>query len=303
MTFLTLTPWLRRNAYDEDERVWYEECISTRFIWPVEEAVRGALKNVDWDPLVPKAGKGKKDPAVLPRPGTPAAAVPRVAAPPSVRATVVTSAAAPSPRAPAVVGAQKTSAHRTVPSAPPARPIAAVALGRKRDREASNIGAATAEGVAVEMAVLERPRKRVLLVLSEAEDEKEVPPKIVSEAPCMTVMSEELADEVATAEVVAEGTATAEVVEMMDAEAAVAEVLATEAAADVSDDEVLTVDPTRAILVEIPSAASAAPTLAVPAFVQPLPSAPRCLGGRAIRRYWTAGRGSDRVFGLDDSDW
>ncbi|PQM38290.1 uncharacterized protein Pyn_39219 [Prunus yedoensis var. nudiflora] len=25
MTFLTLTPWSRRNAYDEDGRVWYEE--------------------------------------------------------------------------------------------------------------------------------------------------------------------------------------------------------------------------------------------------------------------------------------
>ncbi|CAL9007274.1 unnamed protein product [Prunus brigantina] len=47
MTFLTLTPWLRRNVYDEDGRVLYEECISARFIWPVEEAVRGALKNAD----------------------------------------------------------------------------------------------------------------------------------------------------------------------------------------------------------------------------------------------------------------
>ncbi|CAL8175380.1 unnamed protein product [Prunus armeniaca] len=65
-------------------------------------------------------------------PSTPAAAVPRVAAPPSVRAAVATSTAAPTPRAPAVVGAQKTSAHRTLPPAPPARPIAAVAPGRKR---------------------------------------------------------------------------------------------------------------------------------------------------------------------------
>ncbi|CAL8175042.1 unnamed protein product [Prunus armeniaca] len=69
----------------------------------------------------------------------------------------------------------------------------------------------------------------------------------------------------------------------MDAEAAVAEVPATEAAADVPDDEVLAVDLTRAILVEIPSAASVAPTLAIPAFVEPLPSAPRCPGGIVIR--------------------
>ncbi|CAL2259843.1 unnamed protein product [Prunus armeniaca] len=79
-----------------------------------------------------------------------------------------------------------------MPSAPPARPIIAVSPGRKKDREASNTGAAaveavTAEGVAIETAVLERPRKMVLLVLSEAEDEEEVPPGIVSEAPLVTV--------------------------------------------------------------------------------------------------------------------
>ncbi|CAL2255598.1 unnamed protein product [Prunus armeniaca] len=265
MTFLTLTPWLRRNAYDEDRRVWYEECISGRFIRPVEEVVRGALKNADWDPLVPKAGKGKKAPAVSPRPSTPAEAVPRVAAPSSVRAAVGTSTAAPTPRAPAVAGAQKASAHRVVPSAPPARPIAAVTPGRKRDREAPNTGAAaveaaTAEGVAGETAVLERPRKRVLLVLSEAEDEEEVPLGIVSEAPLMTgaAGSEELADEVAAAEVATEGTAPAEVAAMMDVEAAIADVPATEeAAADVPDDEVSVVVPTQAILVEIPSAVCA----------------------------------------------
>ncbi|CAL2244735.1 unnamed protein product [Prunus armeniaca] len=118
-----------------------------------------------------------------------------------------------------------------------------------------------AEGVAVETAMLERPRKRVLLVLSEAEDEEEVPPGIVSEAPFGEAVSEELADEVAAAEVAAEGTATAEVAVMMDAEAAVAEVPATEeAAADVPDDEVPAVGPTQAILVEIPSAASLSPS-------------------------------------------
>ncbi|CAL2248426.1 unnamed protein product [Prunus armeniaca] len=155
-----------------------------------------------------------------------------------------------------------------------------------RDREASNTGAAaveaeTAEDVAVETAVLKRPRKRVLLVLSEAEDEEEVPPGIVSEAPLVTgeAVTEELADEVAAAEVAAEGTATAEVGKMMDAEVPATE----EAAADVPNDEVLAVDLMRAILVEILSAASDVPTLAITAFVEPLSSAPRRPGSIVIR--------------------
>ncbi|CAL8175382.1 unnamed protein product [Prunus armeniaca] len=69
----------------------------------------------------------------------------------------------------------------------------------------------------------------------------------------------------------------------MDDEAAVAEVLATkEAAANIPDNEVLAVDPTRAILVEIPSASSDVPTLAVTAFVESLLSAPRRSGGIVI---------------------
>ncbi|PQP91944.1 uncharacterized protein Pyn_34079 [Prunus yedoensis var. nudiflora] len=75
MTFLTLMPWLRRNAYDEDGRVWYEECIS-------------ALKNADWDPLIPKGSKVKKVSAGPPRPSTPAVA----------GTTVVASTAAPAPK-------------------------------------------------------------------------------------------------------------------------------------------------------------------------------------------------------------
>ncbi|PQP92750.1 uncharacterized protein Pyn_13504 [Prunus yedoensis var. nudiflora] len=47
LTFLTLTPWMRRNAVDEDGRVWYEDFIAAKFIRPVEEALRGALKNAD----------------------------------------------------------------------------------------------------------------------------------------------------------------------------------------------------------------------------------------------------------------
>lgn len=63
---------------------------------------------------------------------------------------------------------------------------------------------------------------------------------------------------------------------MLDVEATAAEVPATEeAAADMPDDEVLAMEPTRAALVEVPSAASAVPTLVVTASVGLLQSAPR----------------------------
>ncbi|PQM38300.1 uncharacterized protein Pyn_09856 [Prunus yedoensis var. nudiflora] len=130
MTFLILRLWMRRNAFDEDGRVWYEDFISARFIRPAEEAVRGALKNADWDPLPPKPGKGKKASAVLSWPSVAVVAVPRVTAPPLARATVVTPAATPPSRAMVVVGARKTLAHKTVPSSPPVR--SSVAAGKYR---------------------------------------------------------------------------------------------------------------------------------------------------------------------------
>ncbi|CAL9005385.1 unnamed protein product, partial [Prunus brigantina] len=129
MTFLTLRPWMRRNAVNEDGRLWYEECTSARFIRPVEEAVRVALKNTDWDLLTPKTSKVKKVLASPSRPSTPVAVVPRVATSPSApRVATLPSArpaaaalpAASTPRAPIVTGARKTLAHRTVPSTPPA---------------------------------------------------------------------------------------------------------------------------------------------------------------------------------------
>ncbi|CAL8162669.1 unnamed protein product [Prunus armeniaca] len=234
MSYLTLRPWMRRNAIDKDGRLWYEECISARFIRPVEEAVRGALKNADWDPLLPKGGKGKKAPAAPSRPSTSAAAVPRVAVAPSVRAAVVTSTS----RTPAVVGPRKTLAHRTVPSSPPARPQ------------------------------LQPPERRlwVLLDLLEGEDEEEVPLVAVSEAPPVTG-EEEVEKEAATEapgveeaadpeelvdKEVAEEVATAEDTETLGAE----EVPATEEpAADMPDDELPAVEMTRATLGEVPSAA------------------------------------------------
>ncbi|XP_008229027.1 PREDICTED: uncharacterized protein KIAA0754-like [Prunus mume] len=218
MSFLTLRPWMRRNAVDEDERLWYVECISARFIRPVEEAVRGALKNADWDPLLSKAGKVKKAPAVLSRPSTPAAAVPRVAVASSVRAAVVTSIAAPASRTPAVVGARKTLAHRTPRVA----------------REASSIEAAVVEAALAETVVVE--------------GEEEVEEEAAAEAPGV----EEAAD---PEELVAEEVATAEDTETLGAEEVPA---TEEPAADMPDDELPAVEPTRATLAEVPSAAPVA---------------------------------------------
>ncbi|CAL9001122.1 unnamed protein product [Prunus brigantina] len=190
--------------------------------------MKGALKNADWDPLLPKVGKGKKASAVPSRPSTPAAAVPRVAAPTS--------------RAPAVTGARKTLAHRT----------------------AAAVEAVPAESTAVETAASERRRKRVLLDLSEDEDEEEVP-SMIDEAVVEEEVTAKAMIEVAAVEVVVEEEATAEVSETLDAEVAAAEVPATEeATADIPDDEVLAVEPTQAALVEIPSAASAVPTSSTP---------------------------------------
>ncbi|CAL8169236.1 unnamed protein product [Prunus armeniaca] len=180
------------------------------------------------------------------------------------------------------MGVRKTLAHRTMPSAPLARLIAVVAPGRKRDREASSTEAALAESVAVEMAVLERPRKKVLLVLSEAEDEEEIRSMIVSETPLVTATPSPFffSDNLVLSSGRGSGqggsccrgsswgAATAEVAEMLDAEAAVTEVPVT---ADVPDDEVLAVDSTRATLVEVLLAASVVPTLAITASVEPLP--------------------------------
>ncbi|PQQ06137.1 uncharacterized protein Pyn_36332 [Prunus yedoensis var. nudiflora] len=50
---------MHHNVIDEDGRVWYKDYISPRFTRPVEEAVRGALLNADWDPLPPKTSRGQ----------------------------------------------------------------------------------------------------------------------------------------------------------------------------------------------------------------------------------------------------
>ncbi|CAL9025563.1 unnamed protein product [Prunus brigantina] len=180
MTFLTLRPWKHRNAFNEDGRVWYEDFISARFIRPVEEATRGALKNAYWDPLPPKSGKGKKASAALSQPSAPAAVVSRVTALPTVEVTDVASTATPSSRATTVVAARRTLAHRTKPSPPRVRPspasgeywfshiLSSIFLGfvanfilslevpgRKRSRDAPITEIATAEAVPVGSAAAE----------------------------------------------------------------------------------------------------------------------------------------------------
>ncbi|PQQ12738.1 uncharacterized protein Pyn_05108 [Prunus yedoensis var. nudiflora] len=297
MTFLTLTPWLHRNAYDEDGRVLYEEFISARFIRPVEEAVRGALKNADWDPLPPKAGKGKKASTVLPRPSTPVAAVSRTTAPPMAGAAVVTSTATPPSHGDGCGGGAKDPlAHRTMPStAPlPARPSTAVAPSRKRSREVAATGtpreAEVAEATAdasegtqaaeakTEAAVVELPRKRILLILSEGEDEEEAPP---ATGTMTNAEAEVVAAEVPISE--AEG-AEASIAEVKGAEASIAEAEgAEEERAEASIAEAATVDPPLETLVESPLLVEAVASLAVTALIEPPSVAPHRPGGIVFR--------------------
>ncbi|CAL9001133.1 unnamed protein product [Prunus brigantina] len=171
------------------------------------------------------------------------------------------------------MGARKTLAHRTVPSTPPVRPVAAVAPGRKRGREALHIEAAAvevvlAESVVAETASSERPRKKVLLDLSEGEDEEEAPPADASEAPPVTeeTAEEPGAEEVAAAEVVAEEEAPTEAVETLDTEVADIE--------DLSDDEAPVIGSPQGAKVDVALAASAKHSLVMTVPASPLPSAP-----------------------------
>ncbi|PQQ03223.1 uncharacterized protein Pyn_12850 [Prunus yedoensis var. nudiflora] len=164
-------PWRHFNVVDEDGRAWYEGYISAKFVWPIEEAVRVALKNADWDPLPPKTNKGKKTPTVLSRLSVQAEATPRA---PAAASTTV-----PASRATAGVATPRTLVLMTMPSPLPVRPSVDVAQGRKRGREAAGTEATAGEAVqaestAVEEEVPELPRKRLLLILSEGEDEEEV---------------------------------------------------------------------------------------------------------------------------------
>ncbi|CAL8152871.1 unnamed protein product [Prunus armeniaca] len=272
ITFLTLTPWLRRNAYDEDGRVWYEEGREEGFeecrLRPHPSQGWQGEEGLGWTFSTEYANRGRTQGS---GPSFGQSSDRDFKHGPNLQS------------AGCGVGAKNFAAQDR--AIRPAGLTDRCPVGRKRDREALSIEAVAveatpAESVVVETAVLERPRKMVLLVLSEGEDEEEVPPVIVSEAPLMT--GQAVVEEVAAAEVAE--MLDAEAVEMLDAEAAVAEVPAIEeAAVDMPDDEVLAVELTRAALVEVPSAASAVPTLAIIASVESLPSAPRRSSSIVIR--------------------
>ncbi|CAL9029152.1 unnamed protein product [Prunus brigantina] len=197
----------------------------------------------------------------------------------------------------------------TVPSPLPVRPTAAPAPGRKKGREA--VGAETAEvevasvrDVVVEAVPPQRPKKRALLVLSEGEDEGDVPAVVASEALPVaeeTVVEEEAAveapdaEEVPAAEEVVQEAETAEVqieeeaeeeeeeadedVEMLEAEEGPA---VEEIVVELSDGEILAEGSAQTVLAEVPSATLAVPTLAVTASTGPTPLIPRRPGGIRI---------------------
>ncbi|CAL8993179.1 unnamed protein product [Prunus brigantina] len=154
------------------------------------------------------------------------------------------------------------------------------ALGRKRGRETSSTEVAAVEAVPVESTVVEtaplaRPRKRVLLDLSEDEDEDEALPVTVSTPLLFFFPGQPGAEEAAAAEAMIEEEAITDVVETLDAEATATEVpAAEEAAADISGDEVPAMELTQAAQVEVPSVASAEPTSVVTVPTEPPPSAP-----------------------------
>ncbi|PQM40057.1 uncharacterized protein Pyn_07209 [Prunus yedoensis var. nudiflora] len=288
--------------YDENGRVWCEECISARFIRPVEEAARVALKNADWDPFPSKGSKVKKVSTGPPRPSTLAVAVLRVTALPQLEQR---SRLRPRPQLP---GRRSWWGRGRPWRTGSCRPL--LLFGRVpllRGREAPSTKAAPAEvaptgNVAVETAAPKPPRKRALFVFLEGEDEEEAPPVIVSEAPLVAdevVVEEEAmakvpnveeaaAAEMVVEEVVEEAATTEEVVEMLDAATASAEVpaaeeAAEEAAADVPDDEAIVMEQTRTAPVEVISAASVVPSMAAATSAELLPSSPSCPSGIMFR--------------------
>ncbi|CAL8992756.1 unnamed protein product [Prunus brigantina] len=147
--------------------------------WMRRNAIDEDCRNADWDTLLPKACKARKASVAPPRLTMPAAGGSRVTASPSARPAAAVLTAASTPRAPV-----------------------AAAAGRKRGRDTAGAEGAVVEAapvreVVVEMAPPPRPRKRALLVFSEGEDEGDVPPAVVCEAP---PVAEELAVEEEAAE-------------------------------------------------------------------------------------------------------
>ncbi|CAL8991915.1 unnamed protein product, partial [Prunus brigantina] len=261
MTFLTLRPWMCRNAIDEDGR----------------------------------AGKTRKASVAPLRLTMPAAGGSRVTASPSARPAAAVLTAASTPRAPVAAGARRTLAQRTVPLTSPAQPVAA---GRKRGRDTAGaegvvVEAAPVREVVVETAPPPRPRKRALLVFLEGEDEGDVPPAVVSEAPPVAeelAVEEEAAEEVPASEKVVQEAADIEETtearveeeaeeedeeedeEMIEAEERPG---TEETVVELSDSEVPTEEQAQTAPVEVPAAVITVPTSTATAPARPSPSIPR----------------------------
>ncbi|CAL9011938.1 unnamed protein product [Prunus brigantina] len=196
----------------------------------------------------------------------------------------------------AVAGARKTLARRTVPSPSPVRPTAAPAPGRKRGREAvgpetAAVEAASVRDVVVEMLPPQRPKKRALLVLSEGEDEGDVPATVVEEEASVAApdaeevpAAEEVVQEAANPEEkadvqVEEEAEEEEDVEMLEAEKGPA---AEQTVVELSDGEILAEGSSQTVLAEVPSATLAVPSSTAPASTGPSPFIPRRPGGIRI---------------------
>ncbi|CAL9005407.1 unnamed protein product, partial [Prunus brigantina] len=234
----------------------------------------------------------------------PAAGGSRVTASPSARPAAAVLTAASTPRAPVAAGARRTLAQRTVPLTSPARPVAAAA-GRKRGRDTAGaegvvVEAAPVREVVVETAPQPRPRKRALLVFSEGEDEGDVPPAVVSEAPPVAeelAVEEEAAEEVPASEEVVQEAADLEETtearveeeaeeeedeedeEMIEAEERPG---TEETVVELSDSEVPAEEQAQTAPVEVPAAVITVPTSTATAPARPSPSIPRRPGGIRI---------------------
>ncbi|CAL9021241.1 unnamed protein product [Prunus brigantina] len=229
---------MRRNAVDEDGRLWYEECISARFIRPVKEAVRVALKNADWDPLLPKAVTGARK---------------------TLAHRTVPSTSPARPVAAVVPGCKRGRealyTETVVAEAFPAESVVVETASSERLR-----------------------KKVLLDLLEDEDEEdapSAVEEETAAEPGAEEAAAVEAMIEAAAAEVVVEEEATTEVVETLDAEVAAAEApAAEEVVEDISDDEASAIGSPQAAQVDVALAASAEHTSVVTMPTLPLPMPP-----------------------------
>ncbi|CAL9017723.1 unnamed protein product [Prunus brigantina] len=170
-------------------------------------------------------------------------------------------------------------------------------LGRKRGREAVDaepavIEAAPAREVVAEMVLVQRPKKRALLILSEGEDEGDVPAVIAKtavEVPDAEEVrdAEEAVQEEADAVDTAEGQAEEEdEEEEAEEDVEMPEVdegpTVEETVVELSDGEIIAERPAQTVLAEVLSASIAVPTPTAPASAASVPFIPRRPGGIRI---------------------